>query len=165
MITQVPSPSPGARIVLEVTHPVLSPGRIQGFRYVWAFYVEGYDPATHCQPCFKGARVPEFCTPTAQTGRRVVLDRMNRYPYVYVCGVGVGPKPERWRQNLHMPLRYCEGSVVERESYNGYVFRAEDAEEIAIPPLPDDWQGLPREHARCKNFQFAVACFGYPPRP
>jgi hypothetical protein len=26
-----------------------------------------------------------------------------------------------------------------------------------------EWQGKGREHTRCKNFQFAVSAFGYPP--
>ena len=33
---------------------------------------------------------------------------------------------------------------------------------LPIPPLPNGWEGKPDEHVRCKNFQFAVAYFGYP---
>jgi len=87
---------------------------------------------------------------------------MDRYPYVYVCGVGVGPKDELWRQNLHFPLRHEEGTVAEIESYNGYRLRAQNAVQVEIPALPEGWHGKDREHTRCKNFQFAVASFGYP---
>lgn len=148
-------------IILRISHPTIPDGPIRGFRFMWAFYVNGYRPETHCQRCFKGRRVAEFSTGTARSGASVALDLMDRYPYVYVCGVGVGPKTELHQQNLHLPLRYKEGAkLVERETYNGYVFQAENAEEIEIAALPDDWMGLPREHARCKNYQFAVGVFG-----
>lgn len=150
-------------ITLEVTGPNNEIGRIPGFRYLWAFYVNGYDPEKHCQPCFRGARVPEFSTPTAQSGRRFDLNRMDQFPYVYVCGVGIGPKADLWKQNLHLPLRYVEGQVEELTSYNGFRFRAENAALVDIPELPEGWQGKDREHTRCKNFRFAVAAFGFPP--
>lgn len=55
-------------ITLIVEHPTAPPGRIEGFRFLWAFYVNGYHPSRHCQPCFRGARVADFCTPTARSG-------------------------------------------------------------------------------------------------
>lgn len=112
----------------------------------------------------------EFCTPTAMSGRRIEFDRMGRYPYLYICGVGVGPKRVLGQQNLHLPVRYIEGEVEEATSYNGYRFRLENAQRVDVPRLPDDFDGKPREHTRCRNFQFGVAAFGYPassmqPRP
>ena len=150
-------------IVLQVTHPDIAPGRIQGFRYFWAFYVNGYDPTQHCQPCLRGGRAPDFCTRTAESGRRVVLDRAHRFPYVYVCGVGTGPRADLRHKNFHFPLEPAPGEVAEATTYNGYRFRAENAVALLIPPLPAGWEGKPDEHVRCKNFQFAVAYFGYPP--
>jgi len=159
-------------VTLEVTHPTLPAGKVEGFRYLWAYYVDGYDASVHCQPCFHGARVPEFCTPTAETDRIVRLNKLGRYPYVYICGVGAGPKSELRKQNLHFPLRYAEGKTATVTSYNGYVFTARDAEELAIPEWPADiegkvlppaFEGKPLEHFRCKNYRFAVAYFGYPP--
>lgn len=150
-------------IVLNVSKASGEEALIKGFRFMWAFYVKGYDPDKHCQPCFIGSRVNEFCTPRAMTGRRVECDRMAQFPYLYVCGVSAGRKEDRWQENLHLPLRYAEGAVVEKETYNGYRFRIENATQVDIPELPEGWQGKPREHTRCKNFQFAVAAFGYPP--
>ena len=147
-------------IELTVNHPVIPPGPIQGFRFMWAYYVRGYKAEFHCQECFVGRRAEEFSTRTAFSGKTTVFDRLDRYPYLYVCGVGAGPKAELHHKNLHLPLRFKEGGIVERPTYNGYIFRAENAEELPIPALPDDWMGLEREHARCKNFQFAVAYLG-----
>ena len=147
-------------ITLTVSHPIIPPGKIEGFRSLWAFYVNGYKPEFHCQKCFTGRLVDDFSTNTAQSGRAVSLDEMDTYPYVYICGVGTGPKSTLGNRNLHLPLRFKRGAVVEKRTYNGYVFRAENAEELEIPSLPDDWMGLDREHARCKNFQFAVSRFG-----
>ena len=147
-------------ITLTVSHPRIPAGPIEGFRFLWAFYVRGYRPEFHCQRCFIGHRVEEFSTSTARSGSNTVLDQLDRYPYVYVCGVGAGKKSELRHKNLHLPLRYEEGGIVEKPTYDGYIFRAENAEELPIPALPDDWMGLEREHARCKNFQFAVAYLG-----
>jgi hypothetical protein len=149
-------------IVLEVSHPDRAPGKIEGFRFVWAFQVNGFRPARHCQPCFKGRRVPSFCTPTARSGTPVGVAMNGRYTYVYVCGVGVGPKSELREQNLHLPLRYEEGEIATITTYNGYLVTARNAIALPIPPLPLGWKGLGDEMTRCKNFQFCVASFGYP---
>ena len=147
-------------ITLSVSHPQQHSGRIEGFRFLWAFYVNGYRPDTHCQPGLRGRRVPEFCTPTAEVGRTIALDRMDRYPYVYICGVGRGPKAQLHEKNLHLPLEYAAGEIVEVVTYNGYRMLATDARQLPIPALPSGWQGKSEEHVRCKNFQFAVAYFG-----
>lgn len=147
-----------------MAHPYLPDGLIQGFRFVWAFYVNGFRPERHCQPCFKGRRHVDFYTGNARSGRVYELNAMDRYPYVYICGVGMGPDKDRWGQNLHMPLVHAPGQKVTRTTYNGYVFTANDAQEVVIPPLPEGWNGRDLKTVRCKNFQFAVAQFGYPAR-
>lgn len=151
-------------ITLDITHPTQLAGRVEGFRFLWAYYVRGYRPDRHCQACFRGRLVPGFCTATAEVGRVVRLDAMDRFPYVYVCGVGAGPLALRRARNLHLPLAHAPGEVVEVTTYNGYRVRARDARRLDIPPLPAGWEGKPEAHVRCKNFQFAVAHFGYPPR-
>lgn len=150
-------------IALRVSHPTQPTGRIDGFRFLWAFYVSGYRPELHCQPGLRGRRVPEFCTPTAEVGRTILLDRMDRFPYVYVCGVAGGPKAQRHDRNLHLPLVYAAGEVVDVTTYNGYRVLATDARQLVVPALPSGWEGLSEEHVRCKNYQFAVAFFGHPP--
>jgi hypothetical protein len=152
-------------IHLTVTHPTLPPGKIEGFRFMWAFYVKGYRPEKHCQPGLIGRVVDDFKTSTAVSGRAVAFDRMDRYRYVYVCGVGSGGRHELAARNLHLPLRYEAGSVVTKTTYNGYVFTATDAEELPIPELPEGFLGsTDPEHLRCKNFRFAVSVFGAPER-
>jgi hypothetical protein len=149
-------------IALEVTHAEQRDGRIEGFQFLWAFRVSGYRSDRHCQPCFRGSRVPAFSTKTASVGQVVRMEQRDHHSFIYVCGVSAGAVTERAVRNLHLPLRYKQGSLAELVSYNGYTFRAENAERIAIPALADDWNGLERSHARCKNFQLAVATFGYP---
>jgi hypothetical protein len=149
-------------ISLSVSHRDLPDGPIQGFRFIWAFYVNGFRPEHHCQMCFKGRRHEQFYTGNACSGRVYDLNAMNRYPYVYVCGVGIGPDKDRWKQNFHMPLIHSPRRTVTRTTYNGYVVCATNALEVVIPQLPEGWNGLDRKTVRCKNFQFAVAQFGYP---
>lgn len=144
-----------------VTHPSIPPGKIDGFRFMWAFYVKGYRPEKHCQPGLIGQGVDDFKTSTAVSGKTIALDKMSAFPYAYICGVGVGPKKELGGKNLHLPLRYKEGAVATKTTYNGYVFTATNAEELPIPELPEGFLGITnREHLRCKNFRFAVSVFG-----
>lgn len=149
-------------ITFQMSHPHLPLGKVEGFRFLWAFYVNGYRPERHCQPCFLGRRVDEFCTPTARSGALVSFDLMDQYPFVYVCGVGVGPKAALRDQNLHLPMRYKDGGLVEATTYNGYTTVAHNAELVDIPVLPRGWNNLSDEHVGCKNFRFAVGAFGWP---
>jgi hypothetical protein len=149
-------------ITLGVTHPEFAAGPIQGFQFFWAYYVTGYWSDRQCQPCFKGKSVDHFCTPTARSGQPVVFDLMQRYKYLYICGVGTGPRKELGGKNFHWVLEYQEGNAVDQSTYNGYVLTAQNAVARPIPPLPPGWNGLKLEQTRCKNFQFAVDAFGYP---
>jgi hypothetical protein len=90
------------------------------------------------------------------------FDRMDRFPYLYICGVGSGPKTQLASKNLHFPLRYQHGEGASIQTYNGYELRAENAVALPIPELPEGWHGKPVEHIRCKNFRFAVDQFGFP---
>lgn len=147
-------------IILEISHPTLPPGPVGGFRFLWAMYVSGYRPDRHCQLGLRGRRVAEVSVETAHNGAPIVLDRMDSYPYVYVCGVGSGRISERHRTNLHFPLRYAAGMRAGITTYNGYHVRALNAVEVPVPHLPRGWHGLPDAFTQCRNFQFAVACFG-----
>ena len=149
-------------ISLALSHPEFAPGAIQGFRFFWAFYVNGFRSDRHCQPCFKGKRITEFSTPTARSGHEVVFDLMDRYRYVYVCGVGCGPKMKLAARNFHWALQYEESSLIKASTYNGYIVTARNAVALPIRELPDGWNGRDRETTRCKNFRFAVEYFGYP---
>ena len=151
-------------ITLEINHPELPAGAIQGFRYFWAYYVSGFRSDHRCQACFKGERVPDFCTSTARSGQAVVFDQLDRYTYVYVCGVGSGPKSELASQNFHWALRYKDHAMIEAPTYNGYVVSARNAMALPVPKLPDGWNRHNRATTRCKNFQFGVEYFGYPAR-
>jgi hypothetical protein len=152
-------------IVLDVTHPSQSTGQIGGFRFLWGYYVEGYRSDKHCQQCFYGKLVPDLSPTSESVGTPIALDMMERYSYVYICGVSAGPIAERSRRNLHLPMQFAEGALVTMQTYNGYVFRARNAALVSGTRLADDWNGLAREHARCRNFQFAVGAFGYPSLP
>lgn len=146
-----------------VTHPTQQSGPIAGFRFLWAFYVNGYDPDKQCQPCFRGQRVADFSTATACVGHPVLLNRMDRYPFVYICGVSSGLRVLRRERNLHLPLAHAEGQVVDVTTYNGYRVQIDNARVLDVPALPSGWHGRPEAQVRCRNYQFAVAYFGAPP--
>ncbi len=149
-------------ITLSVRHPSLPKGRIDGFRWFWAYYVKGFKSDFHCQDCFIGRPYETFRREGAESGRDYELDAMDLFEYVYVCGVGSGPKASLAGKNFHFPLKYAAGQSVTSCTYNGYVITAENAAAVPIQPLPPGWNGRDLETTRCKNFQFAVGQFGYP---
>ena len=100
-------------IRLRVTRPESEPGSIEGFLSLWAFYVDAFNPDVHCQRCFHGANASNFNTRNACTDTDYLFDRIDAFPYLYLCGVGAGKKDERHRTNLHFPLRYEAGAVAE----------------------------------------------------
>ncbi len=118
-------------IRLSVSHPEIADGPIQGFRFFWAYYVSGFNQSKHCQPCFRGRLATQFCSPAASSGASYELDAMDRYPYVYVCGVGSGTKDSLSEKNFHLPMQYSAGDVLTMVTYNGYQISAENA--IALP--------------------------------
>jgi hypothetical protein len=147
-------------ITLRLDHPTLEPGRVQGYALIWAFYVRGFNPAKHCQFCFRGLRAPTFHSRNAASGVDIVLDRLDVSQVVYICGVAKGPDDQRRHRNLHLPVRYQPGAVASATTYNGYTVQVQNAMALDIPPVEDGWHGLPAKHTRCKNFQFGLAQFG-----
>ena len=152
-------------ISLEIRHPEQADGRIEGFKFFWAYYVKGFRRDKHCQECFIGEGVPEFNSNTVAVGKVVTLDRMDEFKYVYVCGVGTGERSELYRRNFHLPLRYEEGCTVSAETWNGYIVTATNAVLLQVPALKpgqvqDASEGdLGPEFTRCRNFQFGMEYF------
>ncbi len=91
------------------------------------------------------------------------MDERKTFPYLYLCGVGVGPRNLLHQKNFHLALRPEPGAREVRETYNGYTITVENAIALPIPELPEGWQGLNRETTRCKNFRFGVEYFGWQP--
>jgi hypothetical protein len=83
----------------------------------------------------------------------------------YLCGVGrdfspdVHPQFAQKSTNVHLAARPRKGSIAAIGSVYGASFVIEDAEAITIRSLPDGFQGLPKDHSRCKMFQFAYQMF------
>jgi hypothetical protein len=151
----------GKIITVRMDHPEFEPQLIRGFRFFWAFWVKGFNPAHHCQPCFKGKRVDEFCTGTAKSGQCYSMQKPDDCRYLYICGVGKGPKSLLHEQNFHLALEFQGGGTLSDKTYNNYAVNICNAVKLTIPALPLGWKGRDRETTRCKNFQFAVEYFGY----
>ena len=88
------------------------------------------------------------------------MNERKSFRYLYICGVGLGPKSLLHQKNFTFPcaLRGREGSS---HTYNGYTITVENAVALPIPELEPGWQGLDLETTRCKNFRFGVAYFGW----
>lgn len=148
-------------IAIQIEHREYEPGPLRGFKFFWAYYVDGFDQTAHCQPCFKGALSNQLNTRTAQSGRLYVMDERKIFRYIYVCGVGAGPKNLLHEKNFHLPLEPQPGAHEVCHTYNGYVITVENGVALPIPELEPGWKGLDRETTRCKNFRFGVAQFGW----
>jgi hypothetical protein len=66
----------------------------------------------------------------------------------------------KWEENFHLVVRAEPGKEVWRKTHNGLTVKLKDAAAVAIPDLPDGWEGLPAEFTRCRNFRFGVASYG-----
>jgi hypothetical protein len=152
-------------ITVQIDHADLPPGPIQGFRFFWAYYVNGFNQSVHCQPCFKGSVSKQLSTATARSGVMYTMDERRSFEYLYICGVGVGPRNLLYQKNFHLPLKLAAGAREARQTYNGYTITVENGLALPIPELEDGWKGLDRETTRCKNFRFAVSRFGWKDRP
>lgn len=152
---------PLAPISVRIDHPELESGPIRGFNFFWAYYVNGFDQTVHCQPCLKGCLSHQFNSRTAESGKTYTMNERRSFRYLYICGVGVGPRNLLYQKNFHLPLEQRSGIREVRQTYNGYTVTVENAVALAIPELDAGWKGLDLETTRCKNFRFAVAQFGW----
>jgi hypothetical protein len=147
-------------IALQIDHPSYPSGeKIQGFDFFWARYVNGFNRKVHCQKCLIGKTSQKVNSVNVRSGVLYRMDESDRSPYLYVCGVANGFRSLGALRNFHLALRPQGGALACRTTYNGYTVSVTGAEALVIPPLPDDFEGLPRTHARCKNFQFGVEYF------
>lgn len=158
-------PMPQTYITIHVEHRENEPGPIRGFKFFWAYYLVGYDQSIHCQPCFKGSVSRQFSTRTAHSGKLYTMNERTAFPYLYICGVGLGPKNLLHEKNFHLPVEFRPGAHEVRQTYNGYTIRVENAAALPIPELEAGWKGLDLETTRCKNFRFAVDRFGWTDPP
>ena len=156
---------PQTHISIHVEHPEYEPGPVRGFKFFWAYYVNGFDQTVHCQPCFKGSVSRQFNTRTAQSGKLYTMNERKTFRYLYICGVGVGQKHLLHEKNFHLPVEPQPGAREVRHTYNGYKITVENGIAVPIPELEVGWKGLDLETTRCKNFRFAVGRFGWIEQP
>ena len=145
------------KLIVSGLPPVTEADR---FRSLFGRYVYGFKHGGHCQKCF-AARSELKVNPKMQNGEVELRDEL-----FYLCGVGHrnpsvvdNPQFARRSTNVHLAVSPRKGSVAAMGSVYGATFVIEDAEAIAIRPLPDGFQGLGEEYWRCKMFQFAYQMF------
>ena len=124
------------------------------YRFLWGFYVRGFKPWVHCQPCFRGTRAEGIRADMTDD----VVDLPRPTQFFYLHGFAPGPKASRGALNLHLAVRPREGSIAKIQSVYGPIFTIYGAEEIQIQePLTDSH--LESEWKRCKNFRFAAQIY------
>jgi hypothetical protein len=131
------------------------------FVHLWGRYVLGVRPWKHCQHTFEVKHATSI-KPKMQNGTFPLIAEHDLF---YLCGVGQEDSMKRGSQwnreftNIHLAVRPKLGSIATIESLYGVNFTITDAKKIPIECLPDNFMGLKREHARCKNFQFGFQMF------
>lgn len=148
-------------ITICFDHPEYKSGPIHGFTFFWAYYVNGFNQSAHCQACFRGSLSGQLNTQTVDSAKVYVMDERESFRYLYVCGVGSGPKHLLHEKNFHLPLEHHPGARETHRTYNGYTIIVENGVALPIPELAAGWKGLDLETTRCKNFRFAVGQFGW----
>jgi len=156
---------PLAPITIQFGHLEYTSGPIRGFKFFWAYYVTGFDQSTHCQACFRGWLSGQINTRTVDGAKVYSMNERESFRYLYVCGVGTGPKHLLREKNFHLPLEHRPGAREVHQTYNGYSITVENGIALPIPEIEAGWKGLDLETTRCKNFRFAVGQFGWVDRP
>lgn len=126
----------------------------RAYKYLWLKYVKGFDLNNHCAKCLVG-NYSEKISPQInnhKTVEGVVLDEYD-YKYIYICGV---TSPYVWKDNLHLALEDCKGSVVEYKFDDGVII-VEDAKQIPIyrQTVYNHPKGIYASYNTCRNWRFA----------
>lgn len=161
-----------------VLHPTLTAyGPVTGWRHLWLKFVNGFDPAHHCQRGLWGWTMPSLQN-KLQPGTPVGLGpggpgtvrpygkpgpwTSTRYDALYLCGVH---ESWDWSKNLHLVAIPDPGAVAELRASTGTLFRIAGARLVTIPDLPLGFDGRTAAFTTCRNWRFGVAYYGLGPRP
>ena len=125
-----------------------------GFRYVWLWYVHGFNPNVHCQKSLKGYPDRRFVN-KMPIGKSFELDNPGNYRHIYLCAEAVIQDA-----GLHFALLPEESAVAQVTTYNGIEIIATNARQLVIPPLPDGFGGKDHSFTSCLNWQFGVEYYG-----
>ncbi len=149
-------------------------GPVAGWRFLWAVEVWGFDHTQHCLATFaKHSRRIVEVKPGMTADKAVEVTLSARPPdprpsYLYICGVAlVGG----YRNNLHLAVKPRAHGFAHVTTYTGDVLTVVGGDAMPIPPLPHLYEGMSSEFTTCRNYQWAVATFGWPkaenglPRP
>ena len=125
------------------------------YRFLWGWYVRGFKPWLHCQPCLRGTRARGINPEMGNV--RVELDRPT--DYFYLCGFAPGPTEDRGKYNLHLAVEPMDGEIATAVSAYGPIFTIHGARNIEIQ---DPIESLVPSYGRCKNFRFAAQVYPAP---
>jgi hypothetical protein len=131
----------------------------QAFRFFWGWYVTGFDPRRHCQPCLRGRRSGQVNRSMA-LDVECTLDEVADFDYFYVCGVSA---TGRWADNFHLAVHRQLAGDVEAVCYTGHAVSIRNAALIEIASLPDGFNGRDRTFTTCRNYQFGVQVYQFLP--
>ncbi len=157
--------SPQAQLRIDFEGYRGSGGPVIGWRYLWAIEVWGFDHTQHCLQTFAkhSRRIPEVKpgmlsdTPVEVTFGPTPEGRAPSF--LYVCGVAV---VGGYRNNLHLAVKPRRGGFAHITAYTGDVLTVVGGDAQQIPELPHLYKGMSSEFTTCRNFQWAVAAFGWP---
>jgi hypothetical protein len=96
------------------------------YRFLWGFYVRGFKPWHHCQPCFRGSRATGIF-PKMQDG---VIELPGEADFFYLHGNAAGAEHSRGSLNLHLAVRPKRGATASIRPLNGALYTIHDAEAI-----------------------------------
>lgn len=125
------------------------------YRFLWAKYVNGFNGGEHCAKCLKG-KFSSLLGLAPKTNTALVFDESDNWDYIYLCGVD----KKGYKYNLHLPVRFKEGSTAEISDSNGITFTFTNAEKMDIPEIKDGFMDYDRSYTTCRNFRFGFAYYG-----
>lgn len=131
------------------------------WNYLWLKRVERFQPSVHCARCLVGAYAPFLGKRILWGGGHAegIMDAHGA-DSLYLCGV----HRRGYNQNLHIPITYSLGDVVEFDEpdLSGRFVNAIRHEVVALPTPTPMGLGTTAAFTTCRNYQWGYQRFGLP---
>ena len=134
------------------------------FKWLYAKYACGCNPAHHCTNAIKGKYSKKFSRLNAEflSGQTIILDEFppNLWDAIYICGVSSKgyAKHENYPHNVHVAIIPTEGKV-DHWQFEEWTMDVQNGQFEVVPPekdIPQKYLDLPECYWTCRMFRWAV---------
>ena len=134
------------------------------FKWLYAKYANGCNPAHHCTNAIKGKYSKKFSrlNDSFKPGQTIVLDEYpaDMWDAIYICGVSTKgySKHENYPHNVHVAIIPAEGKTDHWE-FEGWAMDLQNGifeYVVSEEELDPKYKKLPPEYYTCRMYRWAV---------